>query len=51
MISTVEVDIDAWCAEYGDTPTVAAVRESVRSYFDMANVLPDHLHDIVEVIK
>lgn len=48
VVTTLEVDVDAWCAEYGDDPS--EVRERVRSYFDPANYLPEHLQDTVRVL-
>lgn len=46
---TVEVDADAWNLEYGSGTDTASVRDDVKSYFDLANNMPDHLTGIVAV--
>lgn len=47
----VEVDTGGWNQEYGCGADAASVRKDVKSYFDLANALPDHLSDIVTVVK
>lgn len=41
---TVDIDVDAWCTDYGISPD--AVREDVKAYceHDMTEILRDHGH-------
>lgn len=48
---TVDVDAEAWDREYGCGARGAEIREDVRNYFDLANIMPDHLVEIVRVKK
>lgn len=47
-----EVDVNAWNGTYGsERATAAETRADVKSYFDPASLIPEHLRDIITVVS